>query len=274
MQDAMMTIHVDDVPVERMEKRDGWAISEFRLPVGGAQGSSTTVFHSIFRPGSIHAKHLHRDRDEICVYLQGHGVVGQGGSRAEVGPGHCRLMPRGSTHFFYNETKQQDAICIGFYVGAANVAESGYAYCGNVEPSDLAMTRSGLNEGVHVQMKDVAPLDTSGLDAYATATVRLPIGSHAGSANALIQVVLLPGDIVAEHYLEMCEQLYFVVRGRGVARSGERRVSVRSGHFIFVPKGVLFGLENVDSDAPLEWVGVLTGAGSLASAGYVRCGNI
>ena len=124
MQGAMITIHVGDVPIERMEKRDGWAISEFRLPVGGAHGSSTTVFHSIFRPGSTHAKHLHRNCDEICVYLEGHGVVGQGDSRAEVGPGHCRLMPRGSTHFFYNETKQKDAVCIGFYVGAANVTRT------------------------------------------------------------------------------------------------------------------------------------------------------
>ena len=273
MQDGMMTIHVDDVPVERMEKRDGWAISEFRLPVGGVHGSSTTVFHSIFRPGSTHAKHLHRNSDEICVYLQGHGVVGQGDSRAEVGPGHCRLMPRGSTHFFYNETKQKDAVCIGFYIGAANVADSGYACCGNVESTDLAMPRRGLNEGVHVQMEDVVPLDTACLDAYAAAVVRMPIGSHIGSANALIQVVLPPGGIVAEHCLEKCEQLYFVVRGRGIARSGERRASVRSGHFIFVPKGVPFGLENADPGAPLEWLGVLTGAGSLAAAGYIRGGN-
>ena len=273
MQDAMIIIHVDDVPVERMEKRDGWAISEFRLPVGGVHGSSTTVFHSIFRPGSTHAKHLHRNSDEICVYLQGHGVVGQGDSRAEVGPGHCRLMPRGSTHFFYNETKQEDAVCIGFYVGAANVADSGYACCGNVEPTDLTVPRRGLNEGVHVQMEDVVPLDTACLDAYAAAVVRMPIGSHIGSVNALIQVVLPPGGIVVEHCLEKCEQLYFVVRGRGIARSGERRASVRSGHFIFVPKGVPFGLENADPRAPLEWLGVLTGAGSLATAGYIRGGN-
>lgn len=273
MKNVLMTIHVDDVPVERMEKRDGWAISEFRLPVGGTQGSSTTVFHSIFRPGSTHAKHMHRDSDEICVYLQGHGVVGQGDSRSVVSPGHCRLMPRGSTHFFFNETKQKDAVCIGFYAGAANVADSGYAYCGNIEPADLAMPRNGLDEGIHLHLEDVALLDTSGLDAYSAAEVRTPIGSHNGSDNALIQGVLPPGGGLAEHRLEKCEQLYFVVRGIGIARSGERRMPVRSGHFIFVPKGTPFGLENADSGAPLEWIGVLTGAGSLATAGYVRGGN-
>lgn len=274
MEHRLLTIHVDDVPVERMEKRDGWAISEFRLPVGGAQGSATTAFHSIFRPGSTHAKHLHHHSDEICVYLRGRGVVGQGDSRAEVGPGHCRLMPRGSTHFFYNETKEADAVCIGFYVGAANVADSGYACCGSVAPTDLAMPRSGLDEGVHVRMEEVATLDVAGLDAYGSAEVRMPIGSHNGSANALIRAVLPPGGALAEHRLARCEQLYFVAGGRGVVRSGEERAAVRPGHFIFVPKGLPFGLENTDAGAPLEWVGVLTGAGSLAAAGYVRSGRL
>src|SRR6478735_8574908 len=88
-------VHVDDVQPENMKKGEGWAISEFRLPISGKNGSSTTLFHSIFRPGSTHAKHLHRNCDEIAVYLKGHGVVGQGDERAQVRPGHCRLMPKG-----------------------------------------------------------------------------------------------------------------------------------------------------------------------------------
>ena len=48
-------VHVDDVTPENMKKGEGWAISEFRLPISGKDGSSTTLFHSIFRPGSTHA---------------------------------------------------------------------------------------------------------------------------------------------------------------------------------------------------------------------------
>ena len=48
-------VHVDDVQPENMKKDAGWAISEFRLPITGKDGSSTTLFHSIFRPGSTHA---------------------------------------------------------------------------------------------------------------------------------------------------------------------------------------------------------------------------
>ena len=96
-------VHVDDVTPENMKKGEGWAISEFRLPITGRHGSSTTLFHSIFRPGSTHAKHLHAKCDEIAVYLKGHGVVGQSSERTEVRAGHCRLMPKGSEHFFSNE---------------------------------------------------------------------------------------------------------------------------------------------------------------------------
>ena len=108
MSSPITITHISKIKIERMEKKDGWAISEFRLPITGNDGSATAVFHSIFRPGSTHAKHLHKNCDEIAVYLKGHGVVGQSNSRAEVTNGNCRLMPRGTEHFFYNETKEED----------------------------------------------------------------------------------------------------------------------------------------------------------------------
>ena len=83
---TISVIQTYDVEIERMQEKDGWAISEFRLPVTGQTGSATTVFHSIFRPGSTHAKHLHTVSDEIAVYLSGNGVVGQGNSRARLFP--------------------------------------------------------------------------------------------------------------------------------------------------------------------------------------------
>ena len=67
-----------------MKKDAGWAISEFRLPICGKDGSSTTLFHSIFRPGSTHARHLHSKCDEIAVYVSGRGTVGQRDERTEV----------------------------------------------------------------------------------------------------------------------------------------------------------------------------------------------
>ncbi|HYC43840.1 MAG TPA: cupin domain-containing protein, partial [Burkholderiales bacterium] len=151
-------VHVDDVQPESMKQGDGWAISEFRLPITGRDGSSTTLFHSIFRPGSTHAKHLHANCDEIAVYLKGHGIVGQSGERTQVRPGHCRLMPAGSEHFFHNETKDEEGLVIGFYVGAKDVPGTGYAFRGNVTDDDVRQPRrAGLSEGILVNIEDVRP---------------------------------------------------------------------------------------------------------------------
>ena len=263
--------HVDDVEIERMQEKDGWAISEFRLPITGADGSSTAVFHSIFRPGSTHAKHLHAKCDEIAVYLNGHGVVGQSDSRAEVTNGHCRLMPRGTEHFFYNETEEEDAEVIGFYVGAPTVPGTGYKFCGNASPDDLAMPRNGLTEGILVRLEEIAATEPPA-DIWSGAEVRLPIGSHNGSANALINARFAPGGGLAEHRCDNCEQIYFVAAGSGVAGSGDFRTALPRGSFVFVPKGVPFWLRNEDSAATLEIYNVLTGAGSLAEAGCIRAG--
>jgi len=269
MSAPITVIHYTDVEIERMEEKDGWAISEFRLPITGADGSSTAVFHSIFRPGSTHAKHLHDKCDEIAVYLKGNGVVGQGDSRAVVTNGHCRLMPAGSEHFFYNETEGEDAEVIGFYVGAPTVPGTGYKFCGKASPEDLAMPRTGLSEGILVRLQETAasaPAD----DIWSGAEVRLPIGSHNGSANALVSAHIAPGGGLAPHRSDTCEQIYYVAGGTGVAGSGADQWDLREGHFVFVPKGVPFWLRNEDSAATLEIFNVMTGAGSLEEAGYVR----
>jgi mannose-6-phosphate isomerase-like protein (cupin superfamily) len=267
MAKSIKVVHVDDVPIERMEQKEGWAISEFRLPVSGADGSRTTVFHSIFRPGSTHAKHLHADCDEIAVYLSGYGVVGQSDSRAVVGAGHCRLMPRGSAHFFYNETKDEDAVVIGFYVGAGSVPDTGYEFCGTVEPADLDMPRDGLDEGILVRLQDTPVADPAGCAAWAEAELRMPIGSHNGSGNALINAELGAGEAIGGYRLDGCEQLWFVTEGSGGVSSDGADTAIRAGHFILVPAGVALSVRNTGA-APLSFIGVLTGAGSLAEAGY------
>jgi mannose-6-phosphate isomerase-like protein (cupin superfamily) len=268
-------VHVDDVQPENMKKGEGWAISEFRLPITGADGSSTTLFHSIFRPGSTHARHLHGKCDEIAVYLKGHGIVGQSGERTEVRPGHCRLMPRGSEHFFYNETKDEDGLVIGFYVGAKSVPETGYEFRGAVTEADLeAPRREGLSEGILLNVADVKPL---GLDAKAGWNVsdfRLPIGRQNGSPSALYWAKLLPGDVHHKHRLDNCEELYYVISGQGLVGAGAERMEVRGGHVHYIPKGVERFMCNTSRSEPLEVIGVYTGAGSLAETGYVYTGDV
>ena len=272
---AAALIHVDDVVPENMQKGEGWAISEFRLPISGKHGSATTVFHSIFRPGSTHAKHVHNRCDEIAVYLRGHGVVGQSGERTEVRPGHCRLMPKGSEHFFFNETKDEEGLVIGFYVGATSVADTGYAFKGNVTTADTSMKRGkSFSEGILVHIDSVVPARTGSAEGWQGDDVRWPIGRHNGSPNALYWAKLGPGDVQHKHRLERCEKVYYVIRGNGVAGAGTDRFEVRAGHVHFLPKGVEHFLKNSSTSQPLEVIGVMTGAGSLEEAGYVYTGEV
>jgi mannose-6-phosphate isomerase-like protein (cupin superfamily) len=260
---SIKVIQTMDVAPERMEERDGWAISEFRLPITGETGSATTVFHSIFRPGSTHAKHLHEVSDEIAVYLSGYGVVGQGDSRAVVSAGHCRLMPMGSTHFFYNETRDEDAKVIGFYMGAPDVAGTGYRFCGTVTEDDLQQPREGLTEGILVRLEEAGhavdlPAAWAGLD------VRVPIGRHNGSPNALVHVAIPAGGAIPEHALANAEAIYYVASGTGEA-VGDGGGAIAVDSFMFVPRGAAHGIRTT-GDGALELYVVLTGAGGLAEA--------
>jgi quercetin dioxygenase-like cupin family protein len=267
-------VHVDDVKPERMATQEGWSISEFRLPITGASGSSTTAFHSIFRPGSTHKKHLHTRSDEIAIYLRGQGVVGQSSGRAEVRAGHCRLMPKGSEHFFYNETRDEDALVVGFYIGAKDVADSGYRFCGDVTAADLAMPRTGFHEGILVHLDDVAPERMDAGEGWSISDFRLPLGRHNGSSTTVFRARFEPGAVHKKHRHDNCEEIYYVISGHGVAGAGGDRMAVRGGHFHYIPKGVEHWLANASGSEAIEVVGLYIGAGSVAETGYVYLGDV
>jgi len=268
-------VHVDDVRPENMKEGEGWAISEFRLPISGKHGSSTTLFHSIFRPGSTHAKHLHRNCDEIAVYLKGHGIVGQGNERTEVRPGHCRLMPKGSEHFFFNETKDEEGLVIGFYVGAKSVADTGYEFLGHATEADLKMPRvKKFRNGTLVHIDDVKPAQMNVKDGWNITDFRLPIGRHNGSPTALFWAKFMPGAVHQKHRHDHCEELYYVIRGHGLAGAGPDRAEVRGGHVHYIPKGVEHFMVNLSKTEPLEVIGIYIGAGSVEETGYVYTGEV
>ncbi len=267
-------IHIDDVKPENMAEGDGWAISEFRLPITGACGSSTTVFHSIFRPGSTHKKHLHTRSDEIAVYLSGNGVVGQGDERAEVRAGHCRLMPRGSTHFFHNETEEEDAVVVGFYLGAKSVEDSGYQFRGDVTEEDLKKPRDGFTDGILVHLDDVPPEKMNEGDGWSITDFRLPIGKHNGSSTTVFRARFFPGAVHKKHRHDNCEEIYYIISGHGLAGAGDDRVEVRGGHFHYIPPGVEHWLSNLSDTEPIEAIGLYIGSGSVEDTGYVYMGDV
>ena len=188
-------VHVDDVQPENMKKGEGWAISEFRLPISGQHGSSTTVFHSIFRPGSTHAKHLHSRCDEIAVYLKGHGVVGQSAERTEVRPGHCRRMPSGIGALLLQRDEGRGRARHRLLRRREGRRGHGLRVPRQRDRGGHqdAAPRMDCSEGTLVHIDDVKPSRMNAAAGWNITDFRVPIGRHNGSDNMLFWAKFLPG---------------------------------------------------------------------------------
>ena len=132
------------------------------------------------------------------------------------------------------------------------------------------MPRAGLEEGILVRLEETAVSTPPG-GIWDGAEIRVPIGSHNGSDNALVNLRLAPGGELAPYRCDNCEQVYYVAAGNGVAGSNGEAFPLREGHFVFVPTGTAHWLRN-DGATTLEMFNVLTGAGSLEAAGYAAAG--
>jgi len=130
-------VHLDDVKPEQMDEDAGWSITEFRLLISKRQGSTSTMFHSRFMPGSIHKKHRHDNCEEIYAVLSGYGLAGAGDDRVEVRGGHFHYIPKGLEHWLYNLSETEPIEVIGVYIGAGSVEDTGYVYLGEVTKEDL-----------------------------------------------------------------------------------------------------------------------------------------
>ncbi len=130
-------VHLDDVTPEKMDKGDGWHITDFRLPLSARNGSTSTLFRARFFPGAVHAKHRHENCDEIYFVISGHGLAGAGPDRVEVHGGQFHFIPSGVEHWLHNLSASDSIEGVGIYVGAGSVDETGYVFMGNVTDEDL-----------------------------------------------------------------------------------------------------------------------------------------
>ena len=183
-------------------------------------------------------------------------------------------MPAGVDHFFHNETKEEEAVVVGFYIGAGSVEDSGYRFAGDVTEADLAMPREGFGEGILVHLDDVPKENMDAGDGWSITDFRIPIGTHNGSSTTLFRARFFPGAVHKKHRHDNCEEIYYIISGHGLAGAGPDRVEVRGGHFHYIPKGVEHWLYNLSETEPVEAVGIYIGSGSVAESGYVYMGDV
>jgi mannose-6-phosphate isomerase-like protein (cupin superfamily) len=84
----------------------------------------------------------------------------------------------------------------------------------------------------------------------------------------------MPGAIHKKHRHEKCDEIYYVIRGGGIAGAGADRAEVRGGHVHYVPKGVEHFLHNTSDTESLEAIGIYIGAGSVEETGYFYTGEV
>lgn len=125
-----------------------------------------------------------------------------------------------------------------------------------------------------MNIEDVKPLTLPATVGWRISDFRLSTGRHNGSRSALYWAKLAPGDTHHKHRHDNYEMVYYVIRGQGLAGAGADRVEVRGGHSHRIPQGVEHFLVNLGKSEPLEVIGALVGAGSLADAGYVYTGDV
>ena len=171
-------------------------------------------------------------------------------------------MPKGSIHFFYNETENIDASVIGFYVNATSVADTGYKFCGMVTSEDLAQARDGLDEGILIHLNDAIKVENDLPESWKQLEVRTPIGNHNGSLNSLIHITMPPDSFTGEFQFNNTEAIYYVDSGKGNISEIAHSENIAHDSFAFVPAGATHNLKNT-GNRNLRMYLFLTGAGSL-----------
>ena len=252
---------VDIKDVSPADPRPGIG-ADVRLAIGDHNGSPTAAVHWTTEPGGSLTPHINRGCEEILYYLDGSGTDGQNSVQA----GHCRLIPKGTSHAFIANTGDERASAVSFLIGAANLDQAEH------ELQDENKTDYAKGALIHVD--DVAPENMEKGDGWLISDFRLPFGAHNGCSSTLFRARFLPGAVHKKHTHEACDEIYYIISGHGLAGAGDDRVEVTKGQFHYIPKGAEHWLHNLSETDPIDVVGVYIGAGSVAVIQYTYKGDV
>ena len=103
---------------------------------------------------------------------------------------------------------------------------------------------------MHIQPLDTAPLNERG----GQKSWLLLTGGQFGAKNLAITLVEgAPGSMQAVHGHPDNEQIYVIVRGRGVMQVADEMQEVGEGTLVYIPPGAAHAIKNT-SDGPLVFV--------------------
>lgn len=266
-------VDIDNIEPQNLSKLFPGSTFEARLTIGGGEGSSSMAIHELYRPGEGHGRVTFHDCDQLIYYLSGGGIAGINDQNTKVKAGHCMHIPKGSEYSFYN-TGDDKATIIKFIIGATDFSKVGYEFAREQTYDETVPLVAELNQGTLVHLDDIKPESMDRGDGWLISDFRLPIAGHSGSASTMFRARFLPGAVHKKHCHQNCEEIYYLISGRGLAGAGEDRVQVHAGQFHYIPKGVEHWLHNLSDTDAIEVVGVYINAASVAETGYTYLGEV
>jgi mannose-6-phosphate isomerase-like protein (cupin superfamily) len=121
---------------------------------------------------------------------------------------------------------------------------------------------------VHVSEVEPAPVKRD--DGWRDVDIRFVVREdNAGSSEICFwRTVFPPGAAHERHSHPNADEVFYVLRGRGAAGSGDVEEEVTAGSVQYIPRGIVHWFRNLGTDEELELVGCYAPAGSLEDAGY------
>ena len=239
---------------------------EFRIPISGKEGSTSSAFHITINPGEIVASHRNNECEEISICISGNGEVIIDNKSFKMREGHCMRIPMGVTHQYEN-TAEKPLQIVGFYIGAESLSRRGFEIADSTEDTNL-------NDEFVLHWDDVIPENMNKDEGWHINDFRLPFGTHNGCSTTLFRAQFFPGAVHKKHSHENCEEIYYLISGHGLAGAGNDRVEVTAGQFHYIPRGVEHWLYNLSNTEPIHVIGIYIGSGSVAETGYVYRGDV
>jgi mannose-6-phosphate isomerase-like protein (cupin superfamily) len=136
------------------------------------------------------------------------------------------------------------------------------------------MSKEKSHYQVHVS--GVQPAQVTSNDGWRDLEIRFMItGERCGSESVCWwRTIFRPSAIHEPHYHPHAEEVFYILRGHGIAGDKSKEYEVGPGTAIFIPRAAVHWFRNDDPEKEVELVGCYSPADSLESAGYVRVGRV
>lgn len=267
---------MDVDPVE-LDESKGWSISEFRVVLSGEQGCSSTMYHAIFEPGAVHSKHIHEKCDEQYYVVSGHGLAGVGPDRVEVFSGHYHFVPQGIEHWLINLSRNEPLVVLGLYDRASSLEATGYVYSGEVKEYDIRAPRTLRDVDLRYPMvhQDAVPLvKVSREEGWTQDYFCEPLNRSHGVGTCWMYGYFGPKTVHMKHRHDHCEEICYILQGRGLAGVGSDRGELLAGDVHYIPAGTEHWLANLSASEDLIAPGWYIGVGGLDESGFQYMGQV